>query len=95
MKFSGEMYLQIILKVTKNLVFTLSLEDTFQKTTGKWLKLTPPSPCAPPAFLGLNFLIIDLCISSVNCSFCLISDLKPLPLADLSESEEDFLSKIL
>ena len=29
MKFSGKMYLKIILKVTKTQGFTLSLEDTF------------------------------------------------------------------
>ena len=29
MEFSGTMWLMIILKVTKNLDFTLSLEDTF------------------------------------------------------------------
>ena len=29
MKFSGKMYFKIILKVTKNQGFTLSLEDTF------------------------------------------------------------------
>ena len=29
MKFSGKMYLEIILKATKNQGFTLSLEDTF------------------------------------------------------------------
>ena len=31
MKFSGKMWLRIILKVTKNQGFTLSLEDTFLK----------------------------------------------------------------
>ena len=31
MKFSGKMWLMIILKVTKNQGFTLSLEDTFLK----------------------------------------------------------------
>ena len=29
MKFSGKMCFKVILKVTKNLGFTLSLEDTF------------------------------------------------------------------
>ena len=41
-------------------------------------------------FLFLNFLITGLYNSSANCSFCLIADLKPLPLPDLSESEADF-----
>ena len=44
MKFSGKMCLMIILKVTKNQGFTLSLEDTvFEKPQGV-LKLTPTQP---------------------------------------------------
>ena len=50
MKFSGKMYLMIILKVTKKQGFTLSLEDTFfKKTQEGWgwgaggVKLTPLS----------------------------------------------------
>ena len=43
MKFSGKMYLKIILKVTKNQGFTLSLENIFFKK---------PDPA--PAVLGLN-----------------------------------------
>ena len=39
MKFSGKMYLMIILKVTKNQSFTLSLEDTFFEKQ-KGVKLT-------------------------------------------------------
>ena len=45
MKFSGKMCFKIILKVTKNQGFTLSLEDTFfekpQRERGR-VKLTPP-----------------------------------------------------
>ena len=42
MKFSGKMWLMIILKVTKNHGFTLSLEDKFfEKPQG--VKMTPPS----------------------------------------------------
>ena len=43
MKFSGKMCLMIILKVTKNQGFILSLEDTFfEKPQGGEVKLTPP-----------------------------------------------------
>ena len=50
MKFSGKMCLKIVLKVTKNQGFTLSVEDKFfEKTTGG-VKLT-----LPPAVLGLSF----------------------------------------
>ena len=50
MKFSGKMCLKIILKVTKNQGFTLSLEDTFfEKPQGG--QIAPPPP---PAVLGLN-----------------------------------------
>ena len=44
MKFSGKMCLKIILKVTKNQGFSLSLEDTFfEKPHGEGggVKLTP------------------------------------------------------
>ena len=45
MKFLEKMYLKIILKVTINQGFTLSLEDTFfEKTTGGGVKLTPLQP---------------------------------------------------
>ena len=38
MKFSGKMYLMIILKVTKNQAFSLSLEDTFfEKPCNSWV----------------------------------------------------------
>ena len=52
MKFSEKMCLKIILKVTKNQGFTLSLEDTFfeKPQVGGGVKLTPP----PLAVLGLN-----------------------------------------
>ena len=44
MKFSEKMYLKIILKVTKNQDFTLSVGDTFfQKPQGE-VKLTPSPP---------------------------------------------------
>ena len=44
MKFSGKMCLKIILKVTKNQGFSLSLEDTlFEKPQGGGVKLIPPS----------------------------------------------------
>ena len=45
-KFSGKMCLMIILKVTKNQGFTLSLEDTFFKKPHGGVKLTPHPP--PP-----------------------------------------------
>ena len=48
MTFSGKMWLRIILKVTKNLGFTLSLEDTFfEKPQGG-------GQIDPPAILGLK-----------------------------------------
>ena len=48
MKFSRKMYLMIILKVTKNQGFTLSLEDTFfEKPQGG-------GQFDPPAVLGLK-----------------------------------------
>ena len=52
MKFSGKMCLKIVLKVTKNQGFTLSLEDAFfEKPLGG--KIDPSSP--PPVDLGLMF----------------------------------------
>ena len=36
MKFSGEMWLKIMLKISKNQGFTLSLEDTFFKKPQEW-----------------------------------------------------------
>ena len=54
MKFSGKMFLMIILKVTKNQGFTLPLEDTFfekpHRAGGGGLTTTP----FPPAVLGLR-----------------------------------------
>ena len=41
MKCSGKMQLMIILKVTKNQGFTLSLEDTFFGKPSRIVKLTP------------------------------------------------------
>ena len=50
MKFSGKMCVKIILKVTKNEGFTLSLEDTFfEKPQGKGCQIN-----SPPAVLGLR-----------------------------------------
>ena len=55
MKFSGKMCLKLILKVTKNQGFTLSLEETFfEKPQGG--QTDPP----PPAFLGLK-MILETC----------------------------------
>ena len=70
MKFSGKMCLMIILKVTEDQGFTLSLEDTFfENPQGVEVKLTPP------AGLGLkdiikqnitgNYEIIQKIVSSV------------------------------
>ena len=51
MKLSEKMCLKIILKVTKDQGFTLSVEDTFfEKPQGGGVKLTPP------AVLGLTGL---------------------------------------
>ena len=61
MKFSGKVSLKIILKVTKNQGFTLSLEDKiFEKPQGKGGQFDPPSPQSPPAVLGLNELEVSL-----------------------------------
>ena len=47
MKFLGKMWLMIILKVTKNQEFIISLADTF-------LKKTKERSNCPPTFLGLR-----------------------------------------
>ena len=48
MKFSGKMCLEMILKVTKNQAFTLSLEDTFfKKSQGMGVQFDPPP--SPPS----------------------------------------------
>ena len=53
MKFSGKMWLMIILKITKNQGFNLSLEDTvFEKPQGGQID--------PPFVLGLKAVFIDL-----------------------------------
>ena len=53
MKFSGKMCLKIILKVTENQGFTLSLEGTcFEKPQGGD-QIEPPL-----AFLGLKYITI-------------------------------------
>ena len=59
MKFSGKMYLMIILKVTKNQGFNLGLEDTIFKKPQRQggVKLPPPPPPPyphPPAVVVLK-----------------------------------------
>ena len=44
MKFSGKMCLMIIIKVTKNHGFTLSLEDTFLEKPQGAGQIDPPQP---------------------------------------------------
>ena len=44
MKFSGKMCFKIILKVTKNQDFSLSLEDTFFEKPQARGQFDPPSP---------------------------------------------------
>ena len=51
MKFSGKMYLMIILTVSKNQGFTLSLEDTFFKKPQR-------SQIDPPAVLRLRLFFV-------------------------------------
>ena len=56
----------IIVKVTKNQGFTLSLEDILfekSKSTRVGMKLNPPSPLA---FLGLT----DFLLFEEGCQFC-------------------------
>ena len=48
MKFSGKMCLKIILKITKNQGFTLSLKDVFFEKAQGGVKLTPYPPSLPP-----------------------------------------------
>ena len=56
MKFSGKTCLKIILKVTKNQGLALSLEDTyFKKPQGGQID-------APPAILGLNKGMSNICL---------------------------------
>ena len=47
----------IILKVTKNQDFTLSLEDTFFEKPQGAVKLIPPPPT--PAVLGLKIVFLN------------------------------------
>ena len=57
MKFSGKMWLMIILKITKNQGFTLSLEDTIlEKPQGRsnW----PPSLLFPPNLFRVNVVLM-------------------------------------
>ena len=63
MKFLGKMRLMIILKVTKNRGFTLSLEDTFvEKPQGGCQIDAPP----PPAALGLNTFAGQITIYQIS-----------------------------
>ena len=58
MRFSGKIWLMIILKVTKKQDFTLSLEDIFfEKPQGG----TPPPH--PPAVAGLNTVVYETSLS--------------------------------
>ena len=60
MKFSGKLWLLIILKVTKNQCFTLSLEETFFKKPQRgsnWHDLFPPNDRILPSFLSLLSLV--------------------------------------
>ena len=50
MKFSGKMYLIIILKVTKNHGLNVSLEDVFFEKPQGWGQIDPH----PPAIYGLK-----------------------------------------
>ena len=54
MKFSGKMCLMIILKVTKNQGFTLSLEDTFFKKPQGWGGVAEGQIGSLPTVLGLK-----------------------------------------
>ena len=59
MKFSGQMCLKIIVKVTKNQGFTFSLEDTFfEKLRRGEVKLNPPAllPSVPGLKIGLHLI---------------------------------------
>ena len=59
MKVSEKMCLKIILKVTKDQGFTLSLEDTFSKNhRGGQIDPPPITPPTPPAVLGLKFFMV-------------------------------------
>ena len=53
MKFSGKVCFKIILKVTKNQSFTLSLEDTFFKKPQSGSNWPPTPPPSSPAVWGL------------------------------------------
>ena len=67
MKFSGKMCLRIILKVTENQGFTLSLENTFfEKPQGGQID---PSP---PAVLGLKNMASSEGISYLQEFFMLL-----------------------
>ena len=46
MEFSGKMYLMIILKVTKNQGFNVSLEDIFFEKLQGWGQIDPHHPAA-------------------------------------------------
>ena len=61
MKFSGKMCFKILLKVTKNQGYPLSLGDTFfeKSQSGGWggVNLTLPPPPSLPAVLGLTIAL--------------------------------------
>ena len=63
MKFSGKMCLKIILKVTKNQAFTLSLEDTFfekPQESGQIDTTPSPHPHPPPSAFPPTSVILGL-----------------------------------
>ena len=76
MKFSRKMWLIIILKVTQNQGFTLSLENTFlEKLRGRrW-----EGSNRPPSFVRLDFFI-------TNCDILYIIELLELWFAELHVS---------
>ena len=56
MKISGKMCLKIILKVTKNQGFTLSIEDAFFKKPQGGGKIDPPPPTPSPSRFRVNLI---------------------------------------
>ena len=87
MKSSGKMSLMIILKVTKNQGFTLSLENTFWVEIPQVdVKLTP-TPATPHSFSG-EYILLSYGVSngfffSIQCLFphaVLLINLTSLPL---------------
>ena len=71
MKFSGKMCLKIILKVTKNQGFTLSLEDTFfEKLEGGSQFEPPPIRHIRVNRLLVRFVILERLSLSVKSIVC-------------------------